>query len=148
MDETWFDVAGRKVKEYSPGTASMTTSYSYNANNQATLITKNDGSKEKNTYNNLGQLTRVDYYASGADTSAASGYYVTYAYDVNGNLKTESVTKDGKTHITDYAYDTMDRLIQQTQGKDAVGALQIDYAYNKADQITSIQYPKETTKPE
>ena len=142
-DESWFDVAGRLVKEYSSGTKSMSTSYAYNANNAVTQVTRNDGSKEKNTYNALGQLTRVDYYEANADTSKASGYYITYAYDETGNVKTETVGKDGEEYINDYAYDVMDRLLQATQGKGTEGALQIDYTYDKADNLLSLSYPKE-----
>ena len=55
VDETWFDVFGRKVKDRSIGSASMITSYSYDENNRLTEVERNDGSKEENEYDELGQ---------------------------------------------------------------------------------------------
>lgn len=149
VSETVFDLAGRKTADragVSGAGAAMTTSYQYNANNQVTLVTRNDGSKEKVTYDSVGQTTRIDYYAAGADTSAASGYYLTYAYDDNGNVTRETVTKDGATEITAYAYDALNRVSQQTQGAEKVGALPIDYAYNAAGQLSGVSYPKENSQ--
>ena len=149
VSETVFDLAGRKTADragVSGAGAAMTTSYQYNANNQVTLVTRNDGSKEKVTYDSVGQTTRIDYYAAGADTSAASGYYLTYAYDDNGNVTRETVTKDGATEITAYAYDALNRVSQQTQGAEKVGALPIDYAYNAAGQLSGVSYPRENSQ--
>ena len=149
VSETVFDLAGRKTADragVSGAGAAMTTSYQYNANNQVTLVTRNDGSKEKVTYDSVGQTTRIDYYAAGADTSAASGYYLTYAYDDNGNVTRETVTQDGATEITAYAYDALNRVSQQTQGAEKVGALPIDYAYNAAGQLSGVSYPRENSQ--
>lgn len=96
----------------------MSTSYAYNANNAVTQVTRNDGSKEKNTYNALGQLTRIDYYEANADTSKASSYYITYVYDETGNVKTETVGKDKEEYINDYAYDVMDRLMRRRRARE------------------------------
>ena len=116
----------------------MTTTYAYNAKNQVSTVTRKDGSKEKYAYDCMGQVSRVDYYESGADIAVDSGYFIIYTYDNNGNVVTETVTQNGTSHVTAYAYDTLGRVIQQTQGQDAEGALQIDFAYNNADQIVSL----------
>ena len=58
-------------------------------------------------------------------------------------VRTVYKAKDGEEYINDYAYDVMDRLLQATQGKGTEGALQIDYTYDKADNLLSLSYPKE-----
>ena len=144
VDETILDKGGRKVSEGScSGNESISTQYEYNANGAVSLITRNDGSKVKYAYDAMGRTSRVDYYGAGADTSVDSGYYLSYQYDGNGNLLEEQVTQDGQTEITAYAYDSMNRMIQITQGKESVGALPVTYTYNSADQIVSASYPKE-----
>lgn len=143
ITEYIFDISGRKVEDRAIGEVSSTTRYQYNKNNDISLLTRNDGSKEKYSYNELGKTKRIDYYTSNQDVSKPSNYYVTYEYNKNGNITQKSVTKNEDTEITSYSYNNMDQIIQMTQGLGSVGALSIDYSYDNSGNVESVSYPKE-----
>ncbi len=146
VSETWFDNMGRKVKDYNVGNTqdniAMETSYSYNEYSQLEIVTRNDTTKEKYTYTAAGQVKRVDYYEAGESTTGSSDDCVVYEYDNSGQVKKESVTRAGVTHVTVYVYDQMGRLRQMRQGTED-GTLSINYLYDKADRVRYISYTKD-----
>ena len=149
VTQTWFDQMGNKKTDYNQGDAGngtvMQTAYTYNLNNQADVITRNDGTKVKNTYNSLGQLTRVDYYDAGAGTGADSNTYLTYEYNINGKkIKETACDRGGEVQVTNYVYDSMGRVIQTQQGTATVFQT-VSYSYNGADQVTMVSYTKDGT---
>lgn len=145
VKETVFDTAGRKLKDIDVGSAAdntqMTTTYSYDKSRVST-VTRNDGTKEKYTYNTLGQVTRIDYYEAGANTVENSAEYLVYGYDKLGNVTSESIYHGETETTTTYTYDSMGRLAAMTQGSLADGGINIEYTYNGADQVTTVTYVK------
>ena len=147
VSETWFDNMGRKVKDYNIGNTGdstvMQTSYTYNANNQPDIVTRNDSTKEKYTYNAFGNVKRVDYYEAAESTTGNSDDFVEYKYNNSGKVTEESVTRAGVTHVTVYVYDSMGRLRQMRQGTDD-GTLTINYLYDNAGKVRYISYTKDS----
>ncbi len=152
VKETVFDKYGRKIKEISAGPESedaetksddekMTTKYEYDKS-RVSEITRNDGTKEKYTYDVLGQVRRVDYYDATDDTSVPSTKYLEYKYDELGNVTQESIYHGKKETTTAYTFDSMGRIATMTQGSLAKGGVQTTYAYNGADQVTAVTYVK------
>lgn len=148
VSEAWFDAIGRKIKDYNVGDTGdstvMQTSYSYNNNFQVTLVTRNDGTKEKCTYNILGQVARVDYYESSESTAADSDDYIVYQYNSNGQATQSSVYHPSSEETTGYTYDIMGRVKQLVQG-DTGGVLSVNYDYDSAGRVTEISYAKDDT---
>lgn len=146
VTETWFDDLGRKVKELNVGTTGdseeIVTTYTYNANSQLALVTRNDGTKEKYTYNSLGQVSRIDYYEELESTATDSDDYIVYAYDDNGNLTAESVYHGTAEETTEYAYDELGRVRQVREGDLNNGGLNVTYYYDDADRVHYITYAK------
>ena len=147
VSEVWFDPMGRKIKDYNVGDTGdstvMQTSYSYDNNFRVSIVTRNDETKEKYTYNNMGQTTRVDYYEASESTGSNSDDYIEYEYDANGNVTRESVYHGQIDQTTTYAYDSMDRVRQMTQGDLQNGGVSVNYTYDGADRVTEISYTKD-----
>lgn len=159
VSETWFDEMGRKVKELNRGDTRdddnaageyIETNFTYYLNFQPKIITRNDGTKEKYVYNELGQTEYIYYYLSSEDPANPSTNYIYYEYDANGNVETESFYHGLIDETNTYAYNEMDRLVQMTQGKldvnnlpdEAQGGISINYDYNDAGQLLSYSYTK------
>ncbi len=162
VKETWFDELGRKVKDFNRGDTSdddnaageyIEANYTYNLNFQPHIVTRNDGTKEKYTYNVLGQTTRIDYYLAAENTDDDSSNYIYYEYDDNGNITKESAYHGLSDETNTYAYDVMDRVVQMTQGKlnendlpdETQGGISINYDYDDAGNLLSLGYTKENT---
>ena len=148
VSETVFDNMGRKQYDYNLGIVSptdqtkMQTIYSsYNANFQPEIVTRNDNTKEKYTYNAFGSVKRIDYYEAGESTTGDSDDYIVYEYDNSGKVTKESVARGGAPNVTVYAYDNMGRLRQMRQGKEE-GTLTINYVYDRAGKVRFISYLK------
>ena len=147
VSEVWFDPMGRKIKDYNVGDTGdstvMQTSYTYDANFRVSIVTRNDGTKEKYTYDSMGQTTRVDYYEASESTGSNSDDYMLYDYDDNGNVIQESVYHGTSEETTTYAYDSMGRVRQMTQGDLQNGGVSVGYAYDGADRVKEISYTKD-----
>ena len=121
----------------------MRAAYGYDGNGNVTEVERNDGSREKHSYDAMNRLKRSDYYEAGAEVTEGSGYNVRNEYDGNGNVRRTTVEKGGVEEITSYAYDEMNRIKQATQGEGGSGALPIYYKYNLSGQVMGVGYPKE-----
>ena len=128
VSEYQYDVLGRKILAVNANGTSEKTEY--NAAGLITRLTNYSGpnviSKYEYTYYYDGnQRTKTDesgktsyvYDDLGRLTEAqlADGTLQNYTFDSNGNRKTMTVTKDGASSVTEYAYDLNDRLITETK---------------------------------
>ena len=126
VSEYQYDVLGRRILAVNANGTSEKTEY--NAAGLITRLTNYSGpnviSKYEYTYYYDGnQRTKIDesgktsyvYDDLGRLTEAqlADGTLQNYTFDSNGNRKTMTVTKDGASSITEYAYDLNDRLITE-----------------------------------
>ena len=149
VSETWFDAIGRKVKEVNVGDTNdstiIETGYIYDANSNVSLVTRNDNTKEKYTYDSMGLITRIDYYEALENTSIDSDDYTVYEYNDSGNPTLMSVYHGTAEETTAYSYDSMDRVIQITEGDLNNGGLGINYSYDNGDRVTALSYVKEST---
>lgn len=149
VSTSFFDRSGRKtretVKNPNNSSESVNTSYTYDAHGQVTSVTRNDGSIIRYEYDQVGNVTREEYYASGAATAEM---VTVYAYsEAGGYLTSVSQTMSGNTITTAYSYDSIGRVIQQRQETGTnEGCLIVNYQYNDADQIVSIAYAKENNQ--
>ncbi|NTW71787.1 MAG: DNRLRE domain-containing protein [Eubacteriaceae bacterium] len=135
--ETYLDKLGRITEDKDLGDPNSGTSmhsiYTYDANGNLILTTKNDGVQIENLYNNLNQLSKTIYEK---DASNNPKKYTDYTYDLNGN---RTCMKDyDSTLITEasYAYDELDRLIQKVQDGDS-----ITFAYDESGNTKMVTYP-------
>jgi len=97
------DIAGNMTSR-SVG-SSGATSYGYDGQNRLTSVSYPGTTPSvSNTYNRRGRLTS-------SNSSAATH---TYGYDANGNLTADSVTVDGVTFNSGYAYNAIDQLSSVT----------------------------------
>ncbi len=106
------------ITSASEGTA--TSDYEYDDLSRLVLVTDPDGRTTRYSYDDLGNRTQVKRSSDEASTTyaysdaneltsqlKATGEYVTYAHDANGNLVLEA--SDGTT-VTTYSYDPLNRL--------------------------------------
>lgn len=146
VSETWFDPIGRKLKDYNDGvtgdSAAIQTGYTYNDNYQVEIVTRNDGTREKYTYNTSGTVQRVDYYEKTESTENDSDDYILYAYNNSGQVTLESVYHGATEETTTYTYDGMGRVVLTTQGSLSSGGLSVNYAYDDAGRVIEISYAK------
>ena len=128
------------------------TRYTYTANLQPYKVARADGSTEKYTYDSMGRVTRVDYYAAGENTDVPSPRnYTLYEYDANGRVTREEAwikyTAGGSDHLstvkTEYTYDLKGRLVVYGQNDGmGDGNQTVSYTYDEADRVTSVSYIK------
>ena len=119
------DVAS--MTEEIDSTHTRTTSYTYDANQNRTRVTKPEGNEEAWTYDprNL-VLTHVRGYGSGVASTD------TFAYDSNANLT--SVT-DARSNATTYTWDLFDR---RTRTTNALSNYE-EVDYDKVGNVTEIR---------
>ncbi|MEA4889356.1 MAG: hypothetical protein VB070_07825, partial [Clostridiaceae bacterium] len=149
VTQTWFDTLGHKVKDLNAGdtgdSAEILTGYAYDANGQVTLVTRNDSTKEKYTYDCLGRNTRVDYYEAAENPANPSDDYIVYEYNANGQLTLSSSYRSSTQESTAYSYDNMGRACQIVEGDLQNGGLSVNYTYDNANRVTQINYSKDNT---
>ena len=89
------------------------------------------------SFDALDRLDSLDFsMPSFADPSLPDVIRAGYAYNANGKIASLDVQRNGATiHGSIYSYDSQNRLINI---HDAASSLNLDYAYNDAQQITSI----------
>ncbi len=149
VTEAWFDPMGRKIKDNSRGDTGdsivMQASYTYDNNFRVSIVTRNDGTKEKYTYNSMDLMTRHDYYEASESTESDSNDYIEYVYDDNGNMTRESVYHGTAEETATYTYNNMGRVLQMTQGDLQNGGVSVNYTYDGAGKVTEISYTKDGT---
>jgi RHS repeat-associated protein len=127
--------------------------------------------RKQSEYNSIGQLTSIceitTLAGNGAcaQTTAATGYWTKYAYDVLGNLLTVSQNAQSSTQSRTYTYDSVSRLTSETnpetgtityaydtdatcgtskgdlvKSTDAAGNVTC-FAYDQLHRVTSVTYP-------
>ena len=142
----------------------LTTTYSYNANNQQTLMQDSLGGVTTNAYDSADRLSSVQFggvsqtqarvdlgydnrseltslarYGNVAGTSSEGT--TTYVYDSDGNIS--SITNDNSSGATlsyyDYQYDGANRVTQETWGSQTTTGALISgthtYAYDATSQL-------------
>lgn len=158
-----YDSVGRQ-KTHTDFTG-VTTTFTYNVNDQLELVTYQDGSTESYQYDVLGnRLSATD--ASGTtdytydlmnrlqSETKPTGEVLAYQYDNNGNKTQLKLTRGTTETTTDYTYDALNRLktVTDAQGQtsytyDAVGNLDTvtfpngivtDYDYNTVNQLINV----------
>ena len=110
-----------------PNSTSITTQYSYNANNQVTNTIEADGAKTANYYDEEGHLIA---------TKDGNGNVNQSVYDQNGDL-VNVVQADGG--VLSYTYDTFGDRITSTQILQGVGAATTTYLFNQIGELTQSQ---------
>jgi len=120
---TVFDALGRPTSETDAGNGS--TSYSYSQNDSSVTVgpapAGENTKRKQNEYDALGRLTSVCEITSGsgsgscAQTSAVTGYWTTYSYDLNNRRigVTQNAQSSG-TQTRTYAYDDLGRMTSET----------------------------------
>ena len=133
-----------------------TTQYEYDAaGNQIGLIAAN-GVVTHYEYDTLNRLSAVvENYQPAFGADSQTNVRTEYTYDLNGNRLT---ILDGNGHITTFAYDELNRLVQETDPLgyawtytyDALGnrtsltdanLMVAQYTYDVANQLIQINYP-------
>ncbi len=135
------------------------TSFTYDANGNQTSITDANGVTTQFEYDALNRLTAViENYSTTELPDYQTNVCTEYTYDENGNRLT---IKDGNHHVTNFAYDELNRLIRETDplihatqyDYDSVGnrvqtidanGNTITYVYDDANHLTDIVYPDQT----
>ena len=109
-EKTEYNAAGLITKLTNYSGPNVISKYEYTYYYDGNQRTKTDSTgKTSYVYDDLGRLT---------EAQLADGTLQNYTFDSNGNRKTMTVTKDGASSVTEYAYDLNDRLI--TEIKDGV----------------------------
>lgn len=162
ISETYMDETGRKVIEYNKGDNTdgndasgeyMKTTYTYDSDDGRFLtdtITRTDGTWEKYTYDVMGRVNQVNYYNQGSSTSSQ---HVQYDHNDLGQVKTEWMVDGATEHATSYIYDRMGRTDSVWEGtfhndgtpNKVSDGLDVAYSYNKASQLTNINYDTSVT---
>ena len=120
------------------GTLVRTITFDYDAASQLTDVSDPD-STYAYTYDNLGRVLTVD----NSGTSGVADIVLTSAYDANNNRTSLSATIDSTDDfLNSYTYDSLNRLTQLDQegqtGGNSVAEKRVDFAYNLANQYTTI----------
>lgn len=132
------------------------TQYGYNTAGDRISMTDANGVVTRYEYNNMGWLTAVvENYLPTAPVNSQTNVRTEYTYDLNGN---RLMVKDGSGHISNFTYDELNRLVQesdplgntwtyyydavgnQTSMVDANGAT-TQFTYDNANRLTGINYP-------
>ncbi len=140
-----YDGYGRLQTKHVPEqNQGSTATFSYNSDNTLNTITDARGALKTYGYNSRHLPTSVVSTLSGSSIVS-----VTYGYDAAGNRTSMTHTVGGAAHDkTDYNYDELSRLVSETVHINAVqayspnyGNYTIGYAYNVANQLTSVVDP-------
>jgi YD repeat-containing protein len=131
-----YDGYGRlKTKHIPQQDANTATTFNYNDDDTALSVVDARGASQTFSYNNNRQLvTGIAYAAPGSVPTPSN---VSFAYDAVGNRTSMTDGLGGKT----YQYDQLSRLTSETRTISGVGTYPLSYAYNLADELTSITDP-------
>lgn len=130
-------------------------SQTYNQYGQIVTQTNANNETKANTYNSIGQLTRE---------TLPNGSTIDYTYDPTGQVKTKTVKPNSSTTLimqyeydalgnlskvidnagntVSYTYDSAGNKLQNITKPNGVDDLITNYTYNNANQILSVQNPK------
>jgi len=108
----------------------ITVNYTYDALNRVTLAAYPDASENityryDNCQNGIGRLCEV------TDPSGTT----TFAYDVYGNITTQTKVELGDTYVTTYTYDDVDKITSITYPN----GIRLNYQRDSLSRITNIQ---------
>jgi RHS repeat-associated protein len=121
-----YDVSG-SLTTYSDATGE--TRQFFDQNNQLIRIEYPNGGSIAYGRNILGQITRIDVWAS----TVGAALTTTYAYDPVGNITRIDDPKEGTTNLR---YDALNRLIEQSLPNGVVGT----FSYDSTSRITDVRY--------
>jgi RHS repeat-associated protein len=116
-----------------------TTTYEYNVDNTLHMVTDARGVTATYGYNNNRHLVSSINYDESGDPTGQTAWTppVSFGYDAAGNRT--SMT-DG-LGTTTYHYDALSRMDWEDRQFGAIGTFRLSYAYNLANELTSITGP-------
>jgi YD repeat-containing protein len=131
-----YDGYGRLVSSHAPdqrdqNNQSLSTTYTYYADDTRNVVTDARGATTSFSYNNRHQVTGISYTAPAGITVPAA---VSFAYDAVGN---RTGMTDGLGSIS-YNYDQLSRLTSETRNFTGVGSFTLQYGYNLSGEVTSV----------
>jgi RHS repeat-associated protein len=122
---TTYDALNRKLTLKDSETSPLTVTFAYNQNDTYQTVgpapTGENTKRKQFEYDALGRLTSVcevtNATGSGAcnQTSAVTGYWTTYTYDLNNNMTgvTQNAQSSGSHQTRTYAYDDLGRMTSE-----------------------------------
>ncbi|HWN11913.1 MAG TPA: PKD domain-containing protein [Pyrinomonadaceae bacterium] len=127
-----YDGHGRLKTRHTPEQdANTSTTFSYNADDTVVSVIDARGASQTISHNSRGLVTGINYSAPAGIAASSS---VSFQYDPAGNRI--SMT-DGQGSVN-YQYDQLSRLTAETRTFSGVGAYPLNYAYNLANLLTSV----------
>jgi RHS repeat-associated protein len=133
-----YDGMSRKTSETIPEAG--TTSYQYNSFGLTTQRTDARGVITNYTYDTLNRLAQVSYNVGSTGVPATPQVTYTYGTSAASNNNGRLVTMTDGVGSESYTYDVMGR-VTQLQKTISGTVYTTSYAYNYADEETSITYP-------
>lgn len=121
-----YDALSRKLTVKDSETIQRTVTFAYNQNDSYRTLgpapTGENTKRKQSEYDALGRLTSVCEVTSAtgsgacAQTSAVTGYWTKYSYDLNNNLTgvTQNAQSLGSQQIRTYVYDDLGRMTSET----------------------------------
>nr|WP_275984165.1 RHS repeat-associated core domain-containing protein [Paenibacillus hamazuiensis] len=133
-----YDSLGRLITK--TDALGMETKYTYNALNKVTLQREPDGKTTEFIYDGLGRLSRKKLYKQGAE---ADYIYTSYVYDPAGNVLNTKQGRiiggaDSPSSDTSYAYDAMNRVIEEATKMDESRTAVVSNQYNRNGNKTQV----------
>lgn len=110
--------------------SASTIGYEYNAISQPTsvTVTQNDNSyKTLYGYSSGGLQNRIEQKTKVGDSDYVTQHYEDYTYSTIGNLLTKT---DNSGNLTQYSYDSLNRLVSESYLENSVATKQILYNYD------------------
>lgn len=110
--------------------SASTIGYEYNAISQPTsvTVTQNDNSYQTlYSYSSGGLQNRIEQKTKVGDTDYVTQHYEDYTYSTVGNLLTKT---DNSGNLTQYSYDSLNRLVSESYLENTVATKQISYNYD------------------
>ena len=111
-----------------------TTTYSYYGDDTLHTVEDARGATATYSYNGRHLVTAISY---GVPAGVADTPNVTFTYDEAGNR----LSMTDAAGSVSYSYDQFSRLTQETRSFTGVGSFTLNYSYNVAGQLTSLQNP-------
>jgi hypothetical protein len=138
LTSTSYDGHGRLYQSQRPIESGPTT-YSYNVDDTANIVTDARGASATFSYNNRKLVAGITY---GVPSGVAATPNVIFGYDEAGN---RTLMDDGPGRV-DYTYDSLSRLQTEARQFDDFGSntYQLAYLYNLAGEMTQSAFKKNT----